>query len=134
MIKIFDGAMSIMLQEGGLKPGACPELMNVENPDIVKKIHRAYIDAGANFITTNTFGASEIKLQHYGIENRCKELNFAAVKLAKEISPKNVKIAGDIGPTGKFIFPLGDLDFEDAYKIFYNQSKFLAEAGGRNNT
>ena len=129
MIKIFDGAMGTMLQEGGLKPGACPELMNVENPDIVKKIHRAYIDSGANFITTNTFGASEIKLQHYGIENRCKELNFAAVKLAKEISPKNVKIAGDIGPTGKFIFPLGDLDFEDAYKIFYNQSKFLADAG-----
>ena len=129
MIKIFDGAMGTMLQEGGLKPGACPELMNVEKPEIVKKIHRAYIDAGANFIETNTFGASSIKLSHYGIENRCEELNFAAVKLAKEISGKNVKIAGSIGPTGKFIFPLGNLDFEDAYKIFYEQSKFLAEAG-----
>ncbi|MBQ7476133.1 MAG: homocysteine S-methyltransferase family protein, partial [Selenomonadaceae bacterium] len=129
MIKIFDGAMGTMLQRGGLKAGACPELMNVENPDVVKKIHQAYIDAGANIITTNTFGASSIKLAHYGIENRARELNFAAVKIAKEIAGSDVKVAGDIGPTGKFISPLGDLDFEDAYKIFSEQAKFLAEAG-----
>ena len=129
MIKIFDGAMGTMLQRGGLKAGACPELMNVDNPEVVKKIHQAYIDAGANIITTNTFGASSIKLAHYGMENRARELNFAAVKIAKEIAGSDVKVAGDIGPTGKFISPLGDLDFEDAYKIFYEQAKFLAEAG-----
>ena len=129
MIKIFDGAMGTMLQKGGLKAGACPELMNVENADVVKKIHRAYIDAGSNIITTNTFGASTIKLAHYGISNRMRELNFAAVKIAKEVAGTNVKVAGDIGPTGKFISPLGDLDFEDAYKIFSEQAKALADAG-----
>ncbi|MBQ9486423.1 MAG: homocysteine S-methyltransferase family protein, partial [Selenomonadaceae bacterium] len=129
MIKIFDGAMGTMLQKGGLKAGACPELMNVESADVVKEIHRAYIDAGADIITTNTFGASTIKLAHYGIENRMRELNFAAVKIAKEIAGTKIKVAGDIGPTGKFIAPLGDLDFEDAYKIFRDQAQALADAG-----
>ena len=128
MIKIFDGAMGTMLQEGGLKAGACPELMNVEHPDVVKKIHRAYIDVGANIIETNTFGASSIKLSHYGIKNRMRELNFAAVKIAKS-ADSQVKVAGSIGPTGKFIYPLGDLDFEDAYKIFREQAQALADAG-----
>ena len=129
MIKIFDGAMGTMLQEGGLKAGACPELMNVDKPDVVKKIHRAYIDAGANIIETNTFGASSIKLAHYGIENCMRELNFAAVKIAKEAANSQAEVAGSIGPTGKFIYPLGDLDFEDAYKIFSEQAKALADAG-----
>ncbi|MBQ6296130.1 MAG: homocysteine S-methyltransferase family protein [Selenomonadaceae bacterium] len=127
MIEIFDGAMGTMLQAGGLKAGACPELMNVDAPEVVKKIHRAYIDAGATIIETNTFGASSLKLAHYGISDRVRELNFAAVKIAK--SAGNVKVAGSIGPTGKFIAPLGDLDFDDAYKIFYEQSAALAEAG-----
>ncbi len=127
MIEIFDGAMGTMLQQGGLKAGACPELMNVENPEVVRKIHRAYIDAGATIIETNTFGASSLKLEHYGIAERCRELNLAAVKIAK--SAGNVKVAGSIGPTGKFIAPLGDLDFEVAYQIFYEQARFLAEGG-----
>lgn len=129
MIEIFDGAMGTMLQEGGLKAGACPELMNIENPEIVKKIHNAYIEAGSTIITTNTFGASTIKLEHYGIADRMRELNFAAVKIAKEVAAGRAKVAGDIGPTGRFIAPLGDLDFEEAYKVFYEQSKALAEAG-----
>ena len=127
MIEIFDGAMGTMLQAGGLKAGACPELMNVDAPEVVKNIHRAYIDAGATIIETNTFGASSLKLAHYGISDRVRELNFAAVKIAK--STGNVKVAGSIGPTGKFIAPLGDLTFDDAYKIFYEQSVALAEAG-----
>ena len=129
MLEIFDGAMGTMLQAGGLKAGACPELMNVESPEVVKKIHRAYIDAGSTIITTNTFGASSLKLTHYGIADRMRELNFVAVKLAKEVAGSKIKVAGDIGPTGKFISPLGDLDFEDAYKIFSEQAKALADAG-----
>ncbi|MBR6012434.1 MAG: homocysteine S-methyltransferase family protein [Selenomonadaceae bacterium] len=129
MIEIFDGAMGTMLQQGGLKAGACPELMNIESPEVVKKIHRAYIDAGSTIITTNTFGASSLKLSHYGIAERMEEINFAAVKIAREVAEDKIKIAGDLGPTGKFIYPLGDLDFEDAYKIFSEQAQALAEAG-----
>lgn len=129
MIEIFDGAMGTMLQAGGLKAGVCPELMNVEAADVVKKIHRAYIEAGATIIETNTFGASSLKLEHYGLASRVRELNFAAVKVAKDAAQGQAKIAGSMGPTGKFIAPLGDLEFDDAYKIFREQAEALAEAG-----
>ena len=129
MIEIFDGAMGTMLQAGGLKAGACPEMMNIESSEIVKNVHKAYIEAGSTIITTNTFGASAIKLEHYGLASRIKELNAAAVKIAKEAAIGRAKVAGDIGPTGRFVAPLGDLDFEDAYINFYDQAKALAEAG-----
>ena len=105
MIHIFDGAMGTMLQEGGLKPGGCPELMNLEQPDVVQK------------------------LDHYGLEDRVKEINEAAVKIAREASKGRAKIVGSLGPTGRFIVPLGDLEFEDAYRAFYEQAKALADAG-----
>lgn len=129
MIHIFDGAMGTMLQEGGLKPGGCPELMNLEQPDVVQKIHEAYIEAGATMIETNTFGASALKLDHYGLEDRVKEINEVAVKIAHEASKGRAKIVGSLGPTGRFIVPLGDLEFEDAYQSFYEQAKTLADAG-----
>ena len=129
MIHIFDGAMGTMLQEGGLKPGGCPELMNIEQPDVVKKIHEAYIAAGATMIETNTFGASALKLDHYGLQNRVEELNHAAVKLAREVSEGRAKVVGSLGPTGRFVEPLGDLGFEEAYNSFFQQAKALADAG-----
>ena len=129
MIHIFDGAMGTMLQAGGLKPGACPELMNIEHPNVVKSIHEAYIQAGSTIIETNTFGASSIKLKHYGLAERMTELNTAAVKIAKSAAGGRAKVAGSMGPTGRFIKPLGDLDFEAAYQVFYEQSQALAAAG-----
>lgn len=129
MIHIFDGAMGTMLQEGGLKPGACPELMNIEQPAVVKKIHEAYIAAGATLIETNTFGASALKLEHYGLADRVTELNHEAVKIALAASDGRAKVVGSIGPTGRFIEPLGDLGFEEAYASFFQQAKALAEAG-----
>lgn len=129
MIEIFDGAMGTMLQAGGLKAGACPELMNVTSPDVVKKIHRAYVEAGATIVETNTFGASRIKLAHYDLADKVREFNTAAVKIAKSAVASQAKVAGSIGPTGKFIAPLGDLEFDDAYEIFREQAQALAEAG-----
>ena len=132
MIHIFDGAMGTMLQAGGLKAGACPEEMNLIAPDVVKNIHLQYLAAGADIIESNTFGASRLKLDHYGFEDRVKEFNTAAVRIAKDAiaaSGKAAKVAGSMGPTGRFIEPLGDLDFEEAYQAFHEQASALAAAG-----
>lgn len=129
MIEIFDGATGTMLQNAGLKPGECPELVNIERPEMIGAIHKAYVAAGATIVETNTFGASAIKLEHYGLADRVVEINTAAVKTAKAAVGNKAKVAGSIGPTGRFIAPLGDLDFETAYTAFYDQAKALADAG-----
>ena len=129
MIHIFDGAIGTMLQNAGLEPGACPELINIEQPEIIQSVHRAYRDAGAMIIETNTFGASALKLAHYGLADRMAEINAAGVAAAKKAAQGKAKVAGSMGPTGRFIKPLGDLDFEEAYQAYYAQAKALAVAG-----
>lgn len=129
MIQIFDGAIGTMLQNAGMKPGDCPELLNVTNPELVQKVHRAYFEAGSDIIETNTFGASKIKLAEYGLSDRMEEINRAAVQNVKIASGGKVKVAGAMGPTGGFIQPLGELDFDDVYQNYLEQAKVLAAAG-----
>ena len=133
MIHIFDGAMGTMFQQLGLlQPGACPEMLCLTNPAEVTKVHQRYADAGANIIETFTFGASALKLEHYGLQDRVVELNTAAVKAAKAVKTadgKPIKVAGGMGPSGRFVKPLGDLDFEEAYQNYFQQSKALEAAG-----
>ena len=129
MIQIFDGAIGTMLQNAGMKPGYCPELLNVTNPELVQKVHRAYFEAGSDIIETNTFGASKIKLAEYGLSDRMEEINRAAVQNVKIASGGKVKVAGAMGPTGGFIQPLGELDFDDVYQNYLEQAKVLAAAG-----
>lgn len=127
MIFVFDGAMGTMLQQAGLEPGICPELWNITEQAKVTEVHRQYVTAGAAIVETNSFGANRIKLSHYGLADRVAELNAAAVKAARQAG--QVKVAGSVGPTGKFIAPLGDLAFDEAYAVFFEQLKALDEAG-----
>lgn len=133
MIHIFDGAMGTMFQQLGLlQPGACPELLCLEQPEEVTKVHQRYADAGADIIETFTFGASPLKLEHYGLQDKAAEINAAAVRAAKAVRTadgKPITVAGGMGPSGRFVKPLGDLDFEEAYQSYFRQARALADAG-----
>ncbi len=129
MIKIFDGGLGTMLQAAGLPPGYCPELWTLENPEALAEIHGQYVLAGSNIITTNTFGANRIKLSHYNLQDKVALLNAAAVKTARSACGPDTQIAGSLGPTGKFIAPLGDQSFETTYDVYYEQVQCLEASG-----
>lgn len=119
-ILVFDGAMGTMLQSMGLQIGELPEVLNIKSPEIVTQVHREYIKAGSNIITTNTFGANEIKLKNskFTVE---KIVSSAVENAKKSIDDEDVYIALDIGPIGELLEPMGVLKFEDAYNIFKRQ-------------
>nr|WP_284694492.1 homocysteine S-methyltransferase family protein [Geomonas sp. Red32] len=128
-VLVLDGAMGTMLQARGLKPGQSPEEMNLTAPEVVAGVHQAYLDAGADIIVTNTFGGTSAKLEHYGLGDRVAEINKAAVKLAREVAGEKAYVAGSIGPTGRFVEPVGDLSFDAMAAIFREQAAALIEAG-----
>ena len=113
-IVYFDGGMGTLLQERGLQPGELPETWNILHPEIITDIHRSYFEAGANIIKTNTFGANRLKFDNL------EEIITKAVENANKARDgfENAYIALDIGPIGKMLKPLGDLDFEKAVEIF----------------
>ena len=125
---IFDGGMGTMLQHHRIPQGTCPDAMNLTHPDIVRHIHAEYAAAGADFITTNTFGSTPLKLAEYDLADKVEEIAAAAVSHARAASP-TIRVAGDIGPTGQFIKPLGGLSFDEAASGFYRLAKALADAG-----
>jgi len=119
-ILVIDGGMGTMLQVKGLKLGETPETFNIEEREIIKEIHKDYIENGAMVLTTNTFGANELKLEHcdYSVE----KIIDAAINIAKEArEDKKIYIALDIGPIGQLLEPMGTLSFERAYEIFKRQ-------------
>ena len=129
---IFDGAMGTMLQAAGLEEGYCPELFNVERPEVVKNIHAQYLQHGSDVITTNTFGACGLKLEDYDLQDRVKEINIAAVKVAKEAIAEfkpSARVAGSMGPTGRFLQPLGNMSFDSIYDTYREQAEALIEGG-----
>lgn len=128
-ILVMDGAMGTMLQQKGMMPGQCPELYGIEHPDTAIEIHRQYVEAGADIIETNTFGGSCFKLAEYGLENRVAEINAEAVRLARQAAKGRVLVAGNIGPTGKLLEPMGDVNFDNLYNAFREQATALDKAG-----
>ena len=127
---IFDGGMGTLLQKQGLKAGELPETWNITHPEIITKIHKDYFDAGSNVVTTNTFGANALKFSDTELENIISSAinNAKNAKLQSE-SQKEKFIALDIGPLGKLLKPLGDLDFEKAVEIFAKTVKIGAKYG-----
>lgn len=128
-VLVLDGAMGTMLQEQGLKPGQSPEELNLTLPEVVAGVHRAYREAGADIIVTNTFGGNREKLSHYGLEGRLREINRAGVEIARNAVGETAYVAASIGPTGKFVEPVGDLTFDAMAAIFREQAEALIEAG-----
>ena len=122
-----DGAMGTMLHRAGLTDGA-PERWNVERPDVVLSIHRAYVEAGSDFISTNTFGGTRNRLALDGLEARLAELNEAGARLAREAAGDRL-VAGSMGPTGELMEPLGLLTLDGARASFAEQARAL-KAGG----
>lgn len=128
----FDGGMGTLLQEKGLEPGELPELWNITHPDEIRSIHRRYMEAGSDIVLTNTFGANALKFH----DDSCslKEIINAAVGHVKAAAEQcgradAVLTALDVGPTGKLLKPMGDLEFETAYEAF-REVMILGEKAG----
>ena len=99
-VLVFDGAMGTLLFEAGLAEGTCPELWNAERADVIQGIHKAYFDAGSDFVETNSMGAARLTLAPYGLSDRVRDLNVRAAKNARTVCPPGKYVAGSIGPTG----------------------------------
>ena len=119
---LFDGAMGTLLQERGLDDGGSGELWNVERPDVIRQIHDDYAAAGATFLTTNTFGGTSPRLGMHGLADRVAELSQAAAVIANEVATRRgALVAGDLGPTGELLEPMGTMSPEEAQAFFEEQ-------------
>lgn len=129
-ILVLDGGYGTTFQQNGLKPGEAPEGFMLDKPAQVEKVHRMYVESGADIILTNTFGACPTRLEDVSIPiERTAEINHRAVEIARKAARGQALVAGNIGPSGKLISPLGDLTFDDAIKNYVAQVKPLVEAG-----
>jgi 5-methyltetrahydrofolate--homocysteine methyltransferase len=127
---VVDGGMGTLLQDRGLTDGGAGELWDVERPEVVRDSHDAYARAGARLLTTNTFGGTRPRLQMHGLEDRVHELNRAAASLARSVADEHgILVAGDLGPTGELMAPLGTMDAAEAQEIFAEQLRGLRDGG-----
>jgi 5-methyltetrahydrofolate--homocysteine methyltransferase len=126
---IFDGGIGSMLIAAGLPAGEGPEAWNLERPDAVAEVHRQYYAAGADVVHTNSFGGNPIKLADRGLGDRAERVNRRAAEITRSVCPPGRLVAGDIGPTGKMLQPLGDLDPQAAEAAFRRQAEALLAGG-----
>jgi len=128
-VMLFDGAIGTMLYSRGIYINRCYDELNISRRDLVKEIHAAYADAGADCIETNTFGANRFKLAAHGFREKLHDINIEGVRLAREIAGKNTLVAGSIGPLGVRIEPWGPISKHDAMTAFKEQASALKEGG-----
>jgi methionine synthase I (cobalamin-dependent)/5,10-methylenetetrahydrofolate reductase len=128
-VVVVDGAMGTQLYAKGVFINQCYDELNLRAPDLVREVHRSYVEAGAEIIETNTFGASRTKLTPYGLETQTREINRAAAALAREEAGDNVLVAGAVGPLGVRLEPYGPTSLEEAREIFAEQMQGLKDGG-----
>ena len=127
-VLVSDGAWGTFLHKKGLEPGQCPELWCITRRSDVLDIAQSYMNAGADMIESNSFGANRFKLMHYGLEGRAKEMNRAAAVISREAAGPNRHVIASIGPTGKILM-MGDVTEEEIYDAFKEQAAALQEGG-----
>ena len=127
-VLVSDGAWGTFLHQKGLKADECPESWNLQRPDDVLEIASSYVDAGADIVLTNSFGASPLKLEGYGLEAQTIELNRSAAELSKKAAGDRALVMGSMGPTGKMVM-MGEVSPQEVFKGFMEQAKGLADGG-----
>ena len=128
-VLVSDGAIGSLLFEKGLNPGDCPERFNLERPDVLAEIVQAYLQAGADILQTNTFGASPLKLADYKLEDKTEEINQRAVEIVKQIVGSKALVSGSVGPTGKMLTPYGDVEPATMKDNYRRQISTLIDSG-----
>lgn len=126
---LFDGAIGTELYQRGIFINVCFDEMNLKRPELVKDVHRSYLEAGAEILETNTFGANRVRLEHFGLAERVREINEAGAKLAREAAGEDAHVAGSLGPLGIRIEPYGPTAREEAREYFREQAEGLAAGG-----
>lgn len=128
-VVVGDGGWGTRLFEAGLEPGDCPERYGMDHPGLLTEIACGYLEAGADFLTTNTFGASPLKLRAYGLEDATEEINRHGVAVLREAAGGRAWVNGSIGPSGAILKPYGDTDEGEMLASFDRQARALAAAG-----
>lgn len=126
---VGDGAWGTLLMERGLAPGEPPELFNLNRPEVIEEIAALYLDAGAEIITTNTFGGSPLKLESFALADRTEDINAQAVAAVRRAVGGSAYVSASIGPTGRLLIPFGDTEPARMAAAFERQAAALAGAG-----
>ncbi|HZM71237.1 MAG TPA: homocysteine S-methyltransferase family protein [Candidatus Cryosericum sp.] len=126
---LYDGGMGTMLFAAGLLDGESPEPWNWERPEVVCGIYQSYFDAGSDVVQTNTFGGTPIKLSERDLENRTYDANYLAAQALRKVCPEGRFVAGDVGPIGKFLKPMGEYTPEEFTQNFKAQVQGLLDGG-----
>ncbi len=128
-VLLLDGAMGTQLIARGIEAGKCSDYLNIDLPDVIFDVHRSYLEAGGNAVLTNTFGANRFALGRHGLAGEVVRINKAGVEIARKAAPEDKYVLGDIGPSGDFLKPLGNLEPGELRTAFAEQAGALLQGG-----